>query len=467
MDEMEMDSTLPVPEEGEAQTVPTEESQEQPEVTPAEEPQAQPEETPAEAPRKRRKIKKWLQKLGKGAAVVILAAAVAAGSSGLTSFVVSQYWQNQMNLLDRSHREQMEAVQQELKDTLESYRPDLTAAPQQGLTPGQVYRNNAAAVAAVMNYQRIEGVLQPAGTGTGFFITTDGFLVTNYHVIADAETLSVITGDDREYPAQVVGFDSSNDVAVLKVSAQNLPCVKLGSSDALQVGDQVVAVGNALGQFTSTMTVGYISAKDRLVTTDGQAINMIQTDAAINSGNSGGPLFDMNGEVVGITTAKYSGYTESGASIEGIGFAIPMDDVIRQISDLCQYGYITGAYMAVVVMEMDTSVAEAYGVPAGLKIAEVVPGGAADRAGIRTGDILINVGGTDVSTIVMLSKALRNYKAGDTAVVTVYREGKLVRMELTFDEKPREETGGTSLPEEGDFQEWYDYFSDYFQKENP
>lgn len=466
MDEMEMDSTLPVPEEGEAQTVPTEESQTQPEVTPAEEPQAQAEETPAEAPRKRRKMKKWLKKLGKGAAVVVLAAVVAAGSSGLTSFVVSQYWQNQMNLLDRSHREQMEALQQELNQTLGSYRPDLTAAPQEGLTPGQVYQQNAAAVTAVMNYQRIEGVLQPTGTGTGFFITTDGFLVTNYHVIADAETLSVITGDDQEYPAQVVGFDSSNDVAVLKVNGQNLPCVKLGSSDALQVGDQVVAVGNALGQFTSTMTVGYISAKDRVVTTDGQAINMIQTDAAINSGNSGGPLFDMNGEVVGITTAKYSGYTESGASIEGIGFAIPMDDVIHQISDLCQYGYITGAYMAVVVMEMDTSVAEAYGLPAGLKIAEVVPGGAADRAGIRAGDILINVGGTDVSTIVMLSRALRNYKAGDTAVVTVYREGQLVRMELTFDEKPREQTGGATLPE-GDFQEWYDYFSDYFQKENP
>ena len=160
MDEMEMDSTLPVPEEGEAQTVPAEESREQPEVTPAEEPQAQPEETPAEAPRKRRKIKKWLQKLGKGAAVVILAAAVAAGSSGLTSFVVSQYWRNQMNLLDRSHREQMEALQQELRETLESYRPDLTAAPQEGLTPGQVYQQNAAAVTAVMNYQRIEGVLQ-------------------------------------------------------------------------------------------------------------------------------------------------------------------------------------------------------------------------------------------------------------------------------------------------------------------
>ena len=143
-----------------------------------------------------------------------------------------------------------------------------------------------------------------------------------------------------------------------------------------------------------------------------------------------------------------------------------MDDVINQISDLCQYGYITGAYMAVVVMEMDTSVAEAYGLPAGLKIAEVVPGGAADRAGIRTGDILINVGGTDVSSIVMLSRALRDYKAGDTAIVTVYREGKLVRMELTFDEKPREQSGDASLPE-GDFQEWYDYFSDYFQKENP
>lgn len=467
MDEMEMHPGPQAPEEEQCpeQIVP-EDAVRPEQAQPEEEEREQPRrlEAETEVPRKRR-VGKWFRRLGKGAAVVILAAAVAAGSSGLTSFVVSQYWQNQLALLDRSTQEQMQALQQELTKTLESYRPDLTAAPQDGLTPGQVYESNAAAVTAVMNYQRIDGVLQPAGTGTGFFITTDGYMVTNYHVIADAENLSVITWEDLEYPARVVGFDSSNDVAVLKIEAQNLPCVKLGSSDALRVGDQVVAVGNALGQFTSTMTVGYISAKDRLVTTDGQAMNMLQTDAAINSGNSGGPLFNMNGEVVGITSAKYSGYTESGASIEGIGFAIPMDDVINQISDLCQYGYITGAYMAVVVMEMDTSVAEAYGLPAGLKIAEVVPGGAADKAGIRTGDILINVGGRDVSTIVQLSRALRDYKAGDTAAVTVYREGKLVRMIITFDEKPREQTG--TMPDEGDFQEWYEFFSDYFQKENP
>ena len=136
MDEMELDRNLPVPEDGEARTVP---EAEEARSAPVEEPREEPEEIPAEVPRKRKRFKKWLKKLGKGAAVEILAAVVAAGSSGLTSFVVSQYWQNQMSLLDRSHREQMEAVQQELKDTLESYRPDLTAAPQQGLTPGQVY----------------------------------------------------------------------------------------------------------------------------------------------------------------------------------------------------------------------------------------------------------------------------------------------------------------------------------------
>ena len=180
-------------------------------------------------------------------------------------------------------------------------------------------------------------------TGSGFIVTKDGYVVTNQHVVDGKGSITVITTDGTEYPAVLVGADEANDVALLKVDALNLRPVTLGSSAELIVGDQVAAIGNPLGTLTSTLTVGYVSAKERDVTTDGFAINMLQTDAAINSGNSGGPLFNMRGEVVGITTAKYSGTSASGASIEGVGFAIPIDDVMDILPDLANYGYVNSS----------------------------------------------------------------------------------------------------------------------------
>lgn len=165
--------------------------------------------------------------------------------------------------------------------------------------------------------------------------------------------------------------------------------MSIGNSDDLEVGDQVAAIGNPLGELTSTQTVGYVSAKDRSVNTDGTIINMLQTDAAINSGNSGGPLFNMNGEVVGITTAKYSGSTSSGASIEGIGFAIPINDVMKLVDDLMEYGYITGqAYLGVTInsKDLDASTAAAYGLPVGARVESVTEGSCAQKAGLQAGD---------------------------------------------------------------------------------
>ena len=159
-------------------------------------------------------------------------------------------------------------------------------------------------------------------------------------MVEDAQTVKVTLYNGDEYDAQYVGGDEDYDIAVIKIEASGLQAVTLGDSEKLNVGDRVLAIGNPLGELTSTQTVGYVSAKDRSVNTDGTIINMLQTDAAINSGNSGGPLFNMNGEVVGITTAKYSGSTSSGASIEGIGFAIPINDVMKLVDDLMEYGYI-------------------------------------------------------------------------------------------------------------------------------
>jgi serine protease Do len=231
-----------------------------------------------------------------------------------------------------------------------------SAVPAEGLTPGQVYAQNKKSVVAISCSAKVNQYGQigtVTSSGSGFVLTEDGYVITNYHVIEGAEIVNVITYDGTEYRAMVKGYDANNDLAVLKVDVEGLPAAKIGSSNDLIIGDMVVAIGNPLGELTSTQTVGYISGKDRDVSTDGTLINMLQTDAAINPGNSGGPLFNMKGEVIGITTAKYSGTTSSGATIEGIGFAIPIDDVTKMIADIMAYGYVTGAYLGVSVADID------------------------------------------------------------------------------------------------------------------
>jgi len=195
---------------------------------------------------------------------------------------------------------------------------------------------------------------------------------------------------------------------------------------------------------------------------------MIQTDAAINPGNSGGPLFNMAGEVVGITTAKYSGTTNSGASIEGIGFAIPIDDVLSMIDDLVEYGYVTGAYLGVTVRNTDEAAAAMYNLPSGAYVDSVVEGGSADRAGVQPKDIIIDLGGHTVTNVTTLTRALRNFKAGDTTSITVIRSGMQLELTITLDEKPREMTTVTtpeadpSMPSEGNYDDWYEFFRRYF-----
>ena len=308
-----------------------------------------------------------------------------------------------------------------------------------GMTPAQVYAKTADSVVAITTQIAMtEGstVTTAVSFGSGFILTTDGYVVTNHHVIEGATSVTVTTGDGKEYPAVIRGYDSTNDIAVLKIQGENLPAVKLGSSSELIVGDQVAVIGNPLGELTSTLTVGYVSAKDRIITTDGSQINMIQTDASVNSGNSGGPIFNMKGEVVGIITAKYSGLSASGASIEGIGFAIPMDDVLSKINDLKDYGYITGAYLGVLVQDMDRSVAEYYGLPLGAYVAGVTEGFCAEKAGLQAKDIIIGLGEYSVVGLNSLTSALQNFKAGDTTTITVWRSGLELELEITLDEKP-------------------------------
>ena len=232
----------------------------------------------------------------------------------------------------------------------------------------------------------------------------------------------------------------------------------------------VVAIGNPLGELTATQTVGYISGKDRSVSTDGAVINMLQTDAAINSGNSGGPMFNMKGQVVGITTAKYSGPSSSGASIEGIGFAIPIDDVMGMIADLREYGYLKNqAYLGVTVRDMDPSTASIYSLPTGSYVDSVVEGGSAHRAGVQPKDIIIAVGDIKVTGNSELTSALRKFSAGDTSTITVFRAGQEIVLSITFDEKPQnvevqptDPTVPGEMPNSGNYNEWYEYFAPFF-----
>ena len=306
----------------------------------------QPEYQPATPEQPKKSGKAWKPII---AGLLILALVV--GSCGITAAGINAYWQQQNMALSRSFEEKLAVLRQEVED--KSYvgngnsisgTPNTT--PDGSLTPAQVYAKHVASVVAI---ECTVGSFFQQGVafGSGFILTADGYIATNYHVVEGAKSIRVVCSNGDSYTAAYVGGDEDNDIAVIKAEATDLQPATIGSSDHLIVGDQVVAIGNPLGTLASTLTVGYVSAKDRLITTEGSSINMIQTDAAINPGNSGGPLFNMKGEVIGITSAKYSGLTSSGATIEGIGFAIPMDDVIGMLRDLMEKGYISGAYLAV------------------------------------------------------------------------------------------------------------------------
>jgi len=416
-----------------------------------------------EAPKKPKKEKKNRSGFWKKFVSVAAAIALVAASSGITAAVVNNQNEARMKHLNI----QMSQLQQQLDSLSKSSGSSISGgiATVDGMTPGQVYAQNVdsvVAIASTIQSTSIYGSSSGTASGSGFILSENGYVVTNQHVIEGATAVSVITHDGTEYPAEVVGTDKNNDVAVLKVDATGLPAATIGSSDDLVIGDMVVAIGNPLGSLTATQTVGYVSGKDRDVTTDNTIINMIQTDAAINSGNSGGALFNMKGEVVGITTAKYSGTSGSGASIEGIGFAIPIDDVTGIISDLVDFGYVTGAYLAVTVRNMDSESAAMYNLPMGAYVETVEAGGAASRAGVQPKDIITDLGGYKVEGITSLTRALRHFKAGDTTTITVLRGGAEVILEITLDEKPQTITVNPEYDQEnmpsGDYNEWYNWF---------
>ena len=430
---------------------------------------------PQEPSGKVKKQKKGNTKALKAVLCVLLALVVVAGSCGATAYVVNNKWESKTDRMIDSFENRMNQLQEQINAAAPMV-PDnviVQAEPTVLMAPGAVYQKNVQSVVLVsskVTSQMFGQTTTGVSTGSGFVLTADGYVVTNNHVIEGATSVTVTMYDGTEYPAKVVGADATNDVGVLKITEEvQLQAVEIGSSDVLKVGDPVVAIGNPLGELTSTLTVGYVSAKERDVTTDGKTINMIQTDAAINSGNSGGPLFNLSGEVVGITTAKYSGSSSSGATIEGIGFAIPIDDVMPLVEDLMNFGYINSAYLGVKVSDMDAETASYYNLPIGAYVQEVTPGNCAEKAGLKAKDIIVAVGSHKVDNISDLTKTLRKFKAGETTTITVYRSGAELVLDITLDEKPHETTqtppeipDDSRLPQEGSFDDWYNYFAPFF-----
>ncbi len=320
-----------------------------------------------------------------------------------------------------------------------------TAAPEAGTgeeaqarTRGEIYAgavNSIVGIRAVCTrqVQGFFGMSVPqtvTSSGSGFFVTSNGYVVTNYHVVENANEITVSTYDGSTYPALVRGYEEANDIAVLKVSGDFTPA-ELGSSADLQVGDDILVIGNPLGNLSYTFTDGVVSYLNRMITGDtGTTINMFQTNAAINEGNSGGPVYDMNGRVVGIASAKYTA-----SAVEGLGFCIPIDDVRGMISDIIETGYVTGKpVLGVSVQTVSPAMAARYGIVVGCYVVEVGEGTAADNAGILAADVITAVDGAAVSAAGDMSALLLHKKAGETADIRVNRAGTELIFTVTLGE---------------------------------
>jgi putative serine protease PepD len=336
-----------------------------------------------------------------------------------------------------------------------------TAAPHtEGLTEDEainvkIYSGAAPSVANIvtrtMEYDVFMEAVPVEGAGSGFVMDSRGYILTNNHVIENAQAIQVTLGDGSRFPAKLVGADTRNDIALLKIEPGNhkLTAIPMGDSDALQVGQRVLAIGNPFG-FSSTLTTGVVSALGRTVQTSQESFidGAIQTDAAINQGNSGGPLLDTHGNVVGINSAIYS----TSGSAAGIGFAIPINTAKRIASALISEGRVRHASMGVEARELTPGFADALGLPVeqGLLIESVVPGSPAERAGLHGGnrmvivgmmriliggDVLVAINGQKVGSQLDMAVALDRTRPGDTVTIDFYRGQEHMNVRLTLGEE--------------------------------
>ncbi len=283
------------------------------------------------------------------------------------------------------------------------------------------------------------GLKTSSSSGSGVILTEDGYIVTNNHVIDGASIITVKTIAGQSLDAQLVGKDAKTDLAVLKVSSdKKLLAAEIGDSASLRVGDLAVAIGNPLQEeLVSTLTVGYISAINRTMVIDKRQMTMLQTDAAINPGNSGGALINAYGQVIGITTAKSTGY-----DVEGLGFAIPMNEAVPIIESIIKNGYVTGRpLVGIQGIDVTEQIAEINDLPIGVYVDSVVSGGAADLAGIKEGDVITECNGEKIENVDEINQIRDKHKVGDKLEFTISRSGKTMKVTVVLqEEKPTEET---------------------------
>ena len=321
------------------------------------------------------------------------------------------------------------------------------------MTPAEVYAANVNSTVGITtsvttNFWGFHTT--SAAAGSGFILTDDGYIITNHHVIENSDSITVSLYDGTTYEAELIGYDASNDIAVLKVEAEGLTPVVIGDSENLNVGDSVIAIGNPLGELTFSLTSGAVSALDREITlSNSVTMELIQTDCAINSGNSGGALFNLYGEVVGVTNAKYSG-SGGGASIDNIGFAIPINHVKDIIKSIIENGYITKPYIGVSVTDVSRET-QSYGLPKGAAVRSIAEDGPAADTGLEESDIITAINGEEIDGSKALVDAVRNASAGDELVFKVYRKGESIERKVIVgedvqparaDEKSEEENQG-------------------------
>ena len=306
------------------------------------------------------------------------------------------------------------------------------------LTPAEVYAINVNSTVGITTSITTNYWGYPttsAASGSGFIISDDGYLLTNFHVIDDSDSITVTMYDGTTYEAALIGYDESNDIAVLKIDTENLTPVILGNSDKTNVGDSVVAIGNPLGELTFSLTSGAISAKDREITmSNGSTMRLMQTDCAINSGNSGGALFNLYGEVIGITNAKFSSNSSTGTSIDNIGFAIPINQARSIAESIIEKGYVSKPYIGVSVVDVSAET-QSYGLPQGAAVKSVTEGSPAAAAGLRVNDIITHMDETELTGSSDLVRIVLASSVGETYTLTVYRQGEILKLSITIGEQ--------------------------------
>jgi len=325
--------------------------------------------------------------------------------------------------------------------TVEYQTSTSTTHASQNTTSGSLTITEAAAKAAPStveivteasstSYGFFGGTYTTQSAGSGVIISTDGYIITNNHVIEGATSITVTLYDGTEYEAELVGTDSKSDIAVLKINADNLTAATIGDSSTVAAGDTAIVIGNPLGTLGGTVTNGIISAASREITVDGETMELIQTDAAINSGNSGGGLFDGDGNLIGIVNMKDSGTTSSGAVIEGLGFAIPINTAMEVAEQLIEYGKVVNRPTIGVYLQTLSQASGQY--PAGLYITGVVEGSPAEDAGLQAYDRIIAIDDTEVDSYETLSRYLNTKEVGDVITLTIVRDNETQKVEITL-----------------------------------